>query len=351
MKQFRFKKAVSFLLAIAITGATAISSSTVIAPLAPITAQAASKASITLNMKKTTMYVGESDTLSVKKVKGLKSKAVTFKSSKSSVVAVNSKGKISAKKAGTAKITVTSKSNKAIKAICTITVRKALKIKKLLVESEVGNRLDLLQESQLIVKSVTTASSNNVTNKVTYKSSKPNIVSVNENGVIKGLDQGTAKITVTSVINPKVKTVIDIDVKSGDGNVELTYEDFDVSGLYNGGITYNGKLYDNYLDFINAGGRGNYLVAYIQKGEGFTSDGDWRTFKTKRGIKLGDSLEDVMKAYNNVAWFYMKDNYSGGNTEEHKCTHCIKFLMDGGNQRINFGLDQNDKVMIITYGK
>lgn len=348
MKQFRFKKAVSFLLAIAITGATAISSSTVIAPLAPITAQAASKASITLNMKKTTMYVGESDTLSVKKVKGLKSKAVTFKSSKSSVVAVNSKGKISAKKAGTAKITVASKSNKAIKAICTITVRKALKIKKLLVESEVGNRLDLLQESQLIVKSVTTASSNNVTTNVTYKSSKPNIVSVNENGVIKGLDQGTAKITVTSVINPKVKTVIDIDVKSGDGNVELTYEDFDVSYFEDGGIKYNGKIYDNFLDYWNnEDQKYNYYVTYNEN----DTDADYKTFKTDRGIKLGDSLEDVMKAYNNVAWFYMKDNYSGGNTEEHKCTHCIKFLMDGGNQRINFGLDQNDKVMIITYGK
>lgn len=335
------KKKILILLSAIILATTTATTS-----LSPITVQAATtaKQSITLNLKKTTMYVGEADTLSVKKVKGLKSKAVTFKSSNSAIVSVNSKGKVSAKKAGKATITVTSKSNKAVKSTCTITVKKALETPVIAVKSEVGNRLDLLQESQIVVTSTSGVSSK----KVKYKSSKPDIVSVSSDGVIKALYNGKSKITITSVRNPKVKTVLEIEVKSGEGNVELTYEDFDVSCFEDGGIKYNGKIYDNFLDYWNnEDQKYNYYVTYNEN----DTAADYKTFKTNRGIKLGDSLEDVMKAYNNVAWFYMKSNYSGSDTEEHKSTHFIKFLMDGGNQRINFMLDQNNTVMSITYGK
>ena len=89
-----------------------------------VTGMAAAKAGIVLNSKKETVAVGKSVQLKVKSAKGLKSKAVTWKSSNSKVAKVSSKGKVTGVKQGTTKITATSKSNKKVKAICKITVKK-----------------------------------------------------------------------------------------------------------------------------------------------------------------------------------------------------------------------------------
>ena len=80
------------------------------------TTEAASKKSITLNETSKTLRKGETTTITVKKVKGLKSKKVTFKSSNKKVATVSSKGVVTAKKKGSATITVTSKENKKVKA-------------------------------------------------------------------------------------------------------------------------------------------------------------------------------------------------------------------------------------------
>lgn len=80
---------------------------------------AASKASVQLNKSKASVTVGKSITLKAT-VTG-KSQTVKWKSSKPSVASVNSKGKVTAKKAGTA--TITAKANGKT-AKCTITVKK-----------------------------------------------------------------------------------------------------------------------------------------------------------------------------------------------------------------------------------
>lgn len=67
--------------------------------LVPINVQAANK--VKISKTKVTMYVGETTTL---KVKGT-SKKVTWSSSNKKVVTVTSKGKVTAKKKGTATIT------------------------------------------------------------------------------------------------------------------------------------------------------------------------------------------------------------------------------------------------------
>lgn len=87
-------------------------------------ADAAAKAKkITLNATKKTLKEGAKFTLKVKKVKPAKAnKKVTWKSNKKAVATVSSKGVVKAKSAGTAKITATSKSNKKVKATCTIKV-------------------------------------------------------------------------------------------------------------------------------------------------------------------------------------------------------------------------------------
>lgn len=79
----------------------------------PVEIQAAAKVTeITLNKKSTSMYVGQKITLKVAKVKPAKaSKGVTWKSSNSEIATVSAKGKVTAKKAGTVKITAVSKNN------------------------------------------------------------------------------------------------------------------------------------------------------------------------------------------------------------------------------------------------
>ena len=80
------------------------------------------KASLKLNKSKISMYITEST--KVKATASGKSKKVTWKSSNSSIAVVNSKGKITAKKAGTCKITATANGKKAT---CTVTVKNKLK--------------------------------------------------------------------------------------------------------------------------------------------------------------------------------------------------------------------------------
>lgn len=76
----------------------------------------AAKKSITLKATSATVKVGKTTTIEVKKVKGLKSKKVTYKSSDKTVATVTTKGVVKGVKAGTATITITSKEDKSVKA-------------------------------------------------------------------------------------------------------------------------------------------------------------------------------------------------------------------------------------------
>ncbi len=88
--------------------------------------KATSKLTPTIKLKKSiTLKVGQKKKLRVSYAKG--DKVRRWKSSKSSVVSVNSRGKLTAKKAGRAKVTVTLKSGR--KAVCKVTVKAAAKKK------------------------------------------------------------------------------------------------------------------------------------------------------------------------------------------------------------------------------
>lgn len=124
---------------------------------------------------------------------------VTYKSSKKSVVSVSSKGVLTAKKAGTAKITVTSGSKKVT---VTVTVPK-VKTKSLKVSDEVSVKKG--KKLSLNVK----VSPSNSDEKVTYTSSDKKIVTVDKNGKIKGIKKGTATITVKSgTIKKTIKVTV-----------------------------------------------------------------------------------------------------------------------------------------------
>ncbi len=110
-------------------------------------------------------------------------KLPTFKSSSSSIASVNTYGKITAKKSGTATITAKIKNGEAS---CIVTVRKTeITLSKSSIALEHGESLTL------------TASTSNQSS-VTWKSSKKSVAIVDEQGRVTGMKPGEAIITATA---------------------------------------------------------------------------------------------------------------------------------------------------------
>ncbi len=168
------------------------------------------KATIKLNVKSIILKVKQSTTaIEVTTAKGDSVKS--WKSSNTKIAAVTSKGKITGKKAGTAKITVTLKSG--VKATVNVKVqKKAVVTSKLAVTGKTvkikGNKLTLKKgKSETLVAALTPVTSQQ---KVTYKTSNKKIAAVNSKGKITAKKLGKAKITVQS---GKKKVVITVTVK------------------------------------------------------------------------------------------------------------------------------------------
>lgn len=224
-------------------------------------------AKITLKKTKATLEVGKSTTIAVKSLKGLSTKTLKYTSSNKKVATVNSKGKVTAKKAGTATITITSPVNKKVKATFQVTVKtKDLlntehspkgKAKIVLEKTSVtlyqkkdfekvydgqlydsesameyslsggdferhGFSSDVYQQvkaaydnygySQIKIRRITGLKST----AVTYKSSNTGVAKVSATGRIEPQKAGTATITVTSKENKKVSATYKVTVKACD---------------------------------------------------------------------------------------------------------------------------------------
>ena len=156
-----------------------------------------SKVTIKVPGKKSgkTIYMKVKDKLTLKAAvtgSGKYSKSVTWKSNKAKVASVTSKGKVTAKKAGTAKITATSKTDKKKKATITIKVsKKAVKNKTLKLKAT-KKTLKKGKTYTIGIKKIT----KKTTEKITYKTSKKSVATVDAYGVVKAKKKGTAKITV-----------------------------------------------------------------------------------------------------------------------------------------------------------
>lgn len=135
---------------------------------------------ITAKASAGTIYIGKTSTVKVTK-NGVTGTA-KYSSSNKKVATVNSKGVVTGKKVGTAKITV-----KVGKYSKTVTI----KVKK--------GTLKLAKSSASIQKgkTVTIKATPSPSGKVTYKSSNKKVATVNSKGVVTGKKKGTAKITVT----------------------------------------------------------------------------------------------------------------------------------------------------------
>lgn len=169
----------------------------------PLKSQAATVKPRKLKISATKEYllVGKKVTLKVAAVTPVKaSKNVLWKSSNPKIASVDKKGRVTAKKPGTAKITATSKSNKKVKAVCTVKVYKKGTAPFALGLNQKKITLIKGKSTVLKVKRIRPIGSSG---KVKWSSSNKKVAAVTTKGKVVAKGRGTAVIQAVSVKNKK----------------------------------------------------------------------------------------------------------------------------------------------------
>ena len=209
MKERRKNSTVGRILAWVIAAAVAVSILTI-----PQTESYAAGGKVTkvavsnLPAKQLTLKKGKTFTLKPKvTVTGKISKKVTYKTSNKKVVAVNAKGKITAKKKGTAKIYVISKADKKKK--CTITVTVGILVTKVKLNKTKSTMT--VGKKQTLKATVTPKKASSKA--VVWKSSNTKVATVTSKGVVKAKKAGTVTITATAKDGSGKKATCKVTVK------------------------------------------------------------------------------------------------------------------------------------------
>lgn len=203
---------------------------------------------------------------------------------------------------------------------------------------------------------VFTVKTNYAASKLAFSSSNDTIATINKKGKIVTKNVGTAKITIVLKANKKIKKKMTVKVKRKTPQ-RVSYEDFDVSGLTIP-MSYRTETFTNYVDLVKKYGdeipSSPYYVeensiSYPNSNRNCSEEN--RSFKTVRGIGLGNTKEDVLRVYNvskGIAPEWMKKMYD---TDEHDATEvyeCV-YQFDNHYAVLKFVFDQNGKVMVILF--
>ena len=205
---------------------------------------------VSLNKSATTLTEGESETLTatITPSNATGDKTVKWSSSNEAVAAVDSNGKVTAKKAGTAVITATSSNGKT--AGCTVTVKqKEIAITGISLNKSTTSLTE--GESETLTATITPS---NATGDKTVKWSSSNeaVAAVDSNGKVTAKKAGTAVITATSSNRKTAGCTVTVKQKD-------TY-----TGLrdVNGTLTYfnNGQADKTYTGFVSYAGNNYYVI-------------------------------------------------------------------------------------------
>ena len=175
-------------------------------------------------IKKKTVYAGEKFTIipvamfkngvvvgSKNSKDGIKSGELKYKSSNTSIATVNAKGVVTVKKKGKCKITVTSIYDSQVKGTLSLTVSKGKQKAKITLKEKKAS-IVVGKTTTIKVKSFKGISNKNIA----FSSSDKKVATVSSKGKVTGKKAGKATITVTSLINKKVKAVFKVTVKTAD---------------------------------------------------------------------------------------------------------------------------------------
>ena len=167
--------------------------------------------SVKLGNSKVTMTEGAAKTLKATLSPSGSRTSLTWKSSNTKVAQVSDSGRVTAKAKGTATITVTTGNGK--KATCKVTVKapspKSIKLSSKTLKLETGGKKRLTY----------TFSPENAQGKVTWKSSKPSVASVNSKGLITAKSVG--KTTITARVSSKVTARCTVTVAKKPSSIKL----------------------------------------------------------------------------------------------------------------------------------
>ena len=205
---------------------------------------------VSLNKSATTLTEGESETLTatITPSNATGDKTVKWSSSNEAVATVDSNGKVTAKKAGTAVITATSSNGKT--AGCTVTVKqKEIAITGISLNKSTTSLTE--GESETLTATITPS---NATGDKTVKWSSSNeaVATVDSNGKVTAKKAGTAVITATSSNGKSASCTVTVKQKD-------TY-----TGLrdVNGTLIYfnNGQADKTYTGFVSYAGNNYYVI-------------------------------------------------------------------------------------------
>ena len=254
-----------------------------------VTVKAAKKAvkvsKIKLNKNRISLNTGKSYTLKAAVSPSKASnKKLSWKSSNTAVVTVNSKGVVIAKKAGSAVITATAKDGSRKKASCKVTVKgtskKDTRVSKLIVSSKKSVNVNgTLQLSVSVHPS-------GLSKTFTWKSDNTKIATVSSSGLVTGISAGTVKISVTTNDKWKDSVFVYINVNKPQSTpapekkvtgIEASCRLSEITSV-NDVNSSNLTVYEKYSDGTKA-----ELKNFLVKGEYDFATGYYRYTITKTG--------------------------------------------------------------------
>lgn len=136
-------------------------------------------------------------------------KSVTWKSSNPQIATVDAKGVVKAVKAGTVTITATAKSASAVSKSIKVTVTNILPASLKLSKSALS-----ISNNQVVKVTASISPTDAADKTLLWKSSNTKVATVDSQGAIKGLSNGSVTITATSKANTKVYKTIAVKVSA-----------------------------------------------------------------------------------------------------------------------------------------
>ncbi len=173
----------------------------------------AAATSIRINVSQVTIQSGGQYQLSAIIMPSNSSKTLKWSSSNSSVASVNNNGLVTGRNSGTATITCTTTDGSNLSASCTVTVAQLISS-----ISMQGNLEIYTGNCQRL--SITITPSNATTKGLRWSSSNNNVASVND-GVVTGIEPGTATVTCVTTDGSKKSASCTVVVKQGVTGITL----------------------------------------------------------------------------------------------------------------------------------
>ena len=199
---------------------------------------------------------------------------------------------------------------------------------------------------------------------ISYTSSNENVLTVDDNGVVRGVGKGNAVISIKSINNPSVEATVSISVLTEDvlslshteiytwdkeGSLNLT-----IDSLVNYELSYQSNCGDFTVSFTEADENGNLKANYAFKNDSFIGDVTLEiTIKTELGLEstktcIIHKTNDIMVSFENQV-----QSYTDGSS------NWLTFNLNPSNANVNIALatkniddgNESDIISVTIVGK